>query len=57
MAQEVKDVTVATGTDMSELMENVSVARERGWITTGPIVDDGQHLTQKIIKLGPYRSL
>ena len=37
MAQEVKNYVVATGNDMSELMTNVRVARERGWITTGPI--------------------
>jgi hypothetical protein len=56
MAQEVKDSTIATGSDMPELMENLSVARELGWITSGPIVADGRHLTQTLIKLGPFRS-
>lgn len=53
MAQEVKDYTVAVGSDMPELMANLTTARERGWITSGPIVADGQHLTQTLIKLGP----
>lgn len=56
MAQEVKDFTVATGSDMSELMANVGVARERGWVTSGPIVPNGQHLTQDLVKLGPFHS-
>jgi hypothetical protein len=56
VAQEVKDSTIATGSDMPELMANLSVAREHGWITSGPIVADGHHLTQTLIKLGPFRS-
>lgn len=54
MAQEVKDSIVATGSDMSELMANVEAARERGWITSGSVAVDGQHLTQSLIKLGPF---
>jgi|GEM_PF-6523939 hypothetical protein len=57
MAQQVTDYTVATASDMAELMENLSVARERGWITAGPIVDDGPQLKQTLVKLGPFRSL
>jgi hypothetical protein len=56
MAQEVKDYTIATGSDMPELMQNLSTAREQGWITSGPIVTHGQHLTQALIKLGPFLS-
>jgi hypothetical protein len=57
MAQEVKDSTTATGSDMSELLTNVGVARERGWITAGPIMPQGQYLTQALVKLGPFRGL
>jgi hypothetical protein len=52
MAQEVKDSTVATGSDISELLENVGAARAEGWIPEGHIVTRGQHVTQAMIKLG-----
>ncbi len=52
MAQEVKDTTVATGSDMSELLDNVGTARSKGWVAKGLIVPNGRYLTQTVIKLG-----
>jgi len=52
MAQEVKDTTIATGSDMSELLDNVGAARSNGWVAKGLIVPHGRYLTQTVIKLG-----
>jgi hypothetical protein len=53
MALEVKESTVAMGEDMSILLENVSLARQDGWIVSGPIVVRAHHLVQTIVKLSP----
>lgn len=56
MAQEVKDTSIAAGSDMSELLTNISNAKKNEWIVSGPIVKRAQHLNQTLIKLGPVRA-
>jgi hypothetical protein len=53
MALEVKESNVAIGEDMATLLENISLARQEGWVVSGPIVFRNHHLAQTIIKLSP----
>jgi len=56
MALEIKESNVAMGEDMATLLENISLARQEGWIVSGPIVVHTGHLVQPIIKLTPLNS-
>jgi len=53
MALEIKESNIAMGDDMPTLLENISLARQEGWVVSGPIVVRARHLVQPIVKLTP----